>query len=556
MQDIRLLQKLRESAASPAGDAVPVALRWPGAPPALPRPLRYGAALAMAVLAVAVTASASEVLDSTMFLVPLAAVALSGWLGGLGPALTATAASALLTAVFILGAASPLDLLNAGDAIPLGVFLGVGLLIGGLTEPLRAAAGAAAVATSRARSSVAEARAQRLRTELVLKSVSDGITVQSPDGRLIYANDAAARLIGFPTADDLLRAQGGDLAGRLEILDEDGSPVPPESLPGRVAVRDGVQSERLLRYRREGGAPDRWSLVRATPALDEAGEVLFAVNVFHDLTERIRYERELESSARELRTLTAELESTVGELRRKREEADAARADAESASRTKSRFMAVMSHELRTPLNAIMGYQELLEHGVVGPVTERQREQLGRIGQSAHHLLQLIEQVLALSRIEGGVEEVASETVLLPDLVRHVVELVQPLADRKGLDLAVHAEAAHVVRTDPVRLRQVLLNLLSNAVKFTERGGVRVELETGESWVAITVRDTGPGIPAEERERIFEPFVQGAGDGVGRAPGTGLGLTVARQLAELLGGSLSLESQPGVGSAFTVRLPR
>jgi PAS domain S-box-containing protein len=235
----------------------------------------------------------------------------------------------------------------------------------------------------------------------------------------------------------------------------------------------------------------------------------------------------------------------------------AARAEAERANRAKSEFLAVMSHELRTPLNAIGGYAELMEMGIRGPVTQQQRDDLGRIQTSQRHLLGLINEVLNYARLETGTVQYDVAEVSVHDALAGVESLVAPQARAKDLTLAVApVPPALAVRADAEKVRQILVNLLSNAVKFTDRGG-RVELacEGAGDSVHVRVRDTGIGIPADQLERIFEPFVQVRADLTRTAEGTGLGLAISRDLARGMAGDLAAESTLGEGSTFTLTLP-
>ena len=226
------------------------------------------------------------------------------------------------------------------------------------------------------------------------------------------------------------------------------------------------------------------------------------------------------------------------------------------ASQAKSSFLAVMSHELRTPLNAIIGYSELLGDGVAGPLLPKQQEQVGRVQASARHLLQLINEVLAFARIEAGREEVQVEPVDLYHLVRETAALVEPLASLKELSLRVEVpDGLAMVNTDPGKVRQILLNLLSNAVKFTDSGEVLLRARVDPDMIHLEVSDTGIGIPAEQMRKIFDPFWQIEQSSTRRAGGTGLGLSVMRQLVHLLGGEVILSSTEGEGSTFVVRLP-
>jgi signal transduction histidine kinase len=230
--------------------------------------------------------------------------------------------------------------------------------------------------------------------------------------------------------------------------------------------------------------------------------------------------------------------------------------EARNASMAKSAFLATMSHELRTPLNAILGYTELMELGVAGPVNQQQTQQLERISASAWHLLSVIEEILTFSRVEAGREEVRLESVPLRDLMQETAAMIEPVAQRKAISFQVELNGLDgAIRTDRGKLRQILLNLLSNAVKFTLNGGVTFVVTRGGGGVHFEVRDTGTGIAPENLEHVFEPFWQGATTSTGKIGGTGLGLTVSRQLAQLLGGDVHVRSTLGEGSVFTVFIP-
>jgi signal transduction histidine kinase len=233
--------------------------------------------------------------------------------------------------------------------------------------------------------------------------------------------------------------------------------------------------------------------------------------------------------------------------------------EAQEATRTKTDLLTVISHDLRTPLNSIIGYAELLLMGVPEPLSESTRERVERMRAGAQHLLHLINQLLALSRLDAGREEVQPEELDVAELVREVAVVVEPLALERSLGFVIDLPDHRLtLRTDPGKLRQVLVNLAANAIKFTERGEVRVQVEASTSGGAtIHVADTGPGIAEEHRERIFEPFwqVDTAQRGNQNQGGTGLGLSVVSRLVELLGGRISVESQLGEGSTFTVALP-
>jgi len=231
--------------------------------------------------------------------------------------------------------------------------------------------------------------------------------------------------------------------------------------------------------------------------------------------------------------------------------------EALAANRAKAGFLATMSHELRTPLNAMIGYVELLLMGIPEPIPMASRAHVERIRLASRHLLSIIEEILTFSRIEAGRETVDAEEVDLAALAGEVSAIIEPLANERGLLLHVPADVdPPTLVTDPRKLRQILVNLLGNAVKFTERGSVGFAVERGDGAVLLHVRDTGIGVDAALHEAIFEPFRQVDGGMTRAVPGTGLGLTVSRELARLLGGDILVRSVPGEGSVFTVRLPR
>jgi signal transduction histidine kinase/CheY-like chemotaxis protein len=227
---------------------------------------------------------------------------------------------------------------------------------------------------------------------------------------------------------------------------------------------------------------------------------------------------------------------------------------AEQANRSKSEFLANMSHELRTPLNAILGFSQLLEERVGASLEERQRGWLRNIQTAGEHLLELINDVLDISKVEAGRYEIRPEQINLADLLQPVVSTARQDAQARGIAFDASEAPAITVFLDPVRTRQVLLNLLSNAVKFTERGGhVRLDTAVANGDVRFMVSDTGIGIPADKKDRVFGVFER-LHEGRHEAAGTGLGLALTRRIVELQGGSISFTSEVGVGSTFVVTL--
>lgn len=229
---------------------------------------------------------------------------------------------------------------------------------------------------------------------------------------------------------------------------------------------------------------------------------------------------------------------------------------AEEANRLKSEFLSTMSHELRTPMNGIIGYAHLLLDGFDGELTSEQAADVGQIAASADHLLQLINDVLDLAKIEAGRIDLALEEVDLASIAVKVGDELRAQAIAKGIDLTVTTPTAPAVaRADPIRVRQVLLNLVGNAVKFTEVGRVAISVRCTNGWAEIDVADTGIGIVPTALPHIFDEFRQADGSTTRRFGGTGLGLAIARKLARLHGGDVTAVSEPGAGSLFTLSLP-
>jgi PAS domain S-box-containing protein len=298
-----------------------------------------------------------------------------------------------------------------------------------------------------------------------------------------------------------------------------------------IATRTGTYEEEGWRLRKDGSS--FWANVLITAMRDPTGRLLGFTKVTRDLTER-----------------RAAQERALADARRV--------AEAEAASRTKSEFLRAMSHELRTPINAALGYLALIDIGIAGPVTEQQHDYIARTRASQEHLLGIVNDLLNYSRVEAG--QVSYDLVAVPVevVLDAVLPMVEPQAVTKGISLAREACPSGLVwRADLMKAEQIVLNLLSNAVKFTQAGGhVAVACAPSDGGIGLTVRDTGPGIPDDKHESIFEPFVQLGRTLASAHEGTGLGLAISRDLARAMHGDITVESTPGEGSAFTLTLPR
>lgn len=280
-------------------------------------------------------------------------------------------------------------------------------------------------------------------------------------------------------------------------------------------------------------------------AWDSQGRPLRMLGTHTDISQSRRREEEIER-------LNAELEQRVEARTAELSEANRRLREATLA---KSQFLANMSHELRTPLNAIIGFTAILREGLAGPVNDEQNGQLGMVYEAGTHLLELINEVLDLAKIEAGRMSVELDRHRLADIAHSAAETLRPLAEEKGLELIDSVEVDAEMTTDVHKVTQVLLNLLGNAIKFTEAGSVSLSAGAVGGTAVFTVSDTGPGILPEEIDRIFEEFYQSDRSGGAGVQGTGLGLSVSLRLAQMLGGTLTAQSVPGEGSSFTLSLP-
>ena len=384
-----------------------------------------------------------------------------------------------------------------------------------VTETRRAAAALQTAAEYAARQATAEAAAQHL----------NRVFAQAPV--------VIAVLAGPEHRFELVNEKGYELIGRSLLTRTVAEAIPEMAEQGFVQLLDHVYANNVPYvgnevFARLGDSEGGYFNFVFQPLSDEKG--VYAVLV---------------------------VATDVSDLVRARLAAEGAQREALAASRAKSDFLARMSHELRTPLAAIMGYGELLADGITGPVNDEQKRQLGRIRSSANHLLSIIDEILTLARMEAGKEKVDVRDVEVTEVMESVASMAAPLASAKGLEFHTELEPGDLVmRTDAMKVRQVLLNLLSNAVKYTDKGSIAVRANARDGSVKFFVTDTGVGLADENLEKIFEPFWQVEHTTTRRAGGTGLGLAVTRQFVDLLGGTIDVKSELGIGSTFTVTLPR
>jgi two-component system sensor kinase len=253
------------------------------------------------------------------------------------------------------------------------------------------------------------------------------------------------------------------------------------------------------------------------------------------------------------------MHESIQQTEEARQQAEKSRQRAEEADKAKSQFLANMSHELRTPLNAIIGYDEAMLGGMVGEFTAHQNKLLGHIQHNSRRLLGLINDILDLSKVESGSLQVFLAPMSPQKVIQETVESLRSLADEKNISLKVQFSDAvpEVVLGDAKKLQQVLVNIVSNAIKFTDEGGVTIDVDSADAshW-QFRIQDTGIGMPANAAAYIFEPFQQVDGTDKRKYKGTGLGLAITKRLVERLGGSITMVSELGKGSTFSITLPR
>jgi PAS domain S-box-containing protein len=381
----------------------------------------------------------------------------------------------------------------------------------------------------------------------IVGTAMDAIIIFDESGTITLINAAAERVFGATEAETIGQPiarffPDGMSVERIAALCDEGAQSGDPST-GPAGPDDAAPS---TARRTSGELFPIEASVSCLPAVSGRTYTL----IIRDVSERVAHEKVLKRQAESLA-------KSADEFRQLNEELHRRQLDLERAMTARSRFYASMSHELRTPINAVLGYSTLLLEHIYGPLNEKQIEGVERTQKAARHLLELVNDVLDLSKIEAGKIDLRLQPVEFPSLLDDLFVTVRPLADEHGstLTLTQTLERPVSIISDPRRLRQILLNLLSNAIKFGHGKPIEVSVaRTSDDGVRIAVADQGEGISAEDQERIFHEFVQ-----LGKTQlqdGTGLGLPISRRLAELLHGELAVESTLGKGSTFSLRLPR
>lgn len=402
--------------------------------------------------------------------------------------------------------------------------------------------------------------------QLLFESIPGNYLVLAPDFTIVGASDAYLAVT---------LTQREQIIGRglFEVF-----PDNPDDPTAEGVEKLSASLHRVLAFRRpdamaiqkydiplpeaEGGrfVERYWSPVNA-PVFGPDGKIRYLIHRVEDVTTQWRLEqlgaeqaRELERLNRALEQRALDLEASNTELQASQHDLLVAKDAAEAANRAKSEFLSRMSHELRTPLNVILGFGQILQ---LDPMDPEQEEAVDHILKAGRHLLDLIDEILNISRIESGRLQLSMEPVHLNEVITEVVELVRPLANQRGITL--HAETADwqvCVHADRQRLKQVLLNLLSNGLKYnSEHGSLTVSCADHGQTIRLLVTDTGPGITREGQSRLFKPFDR-LGAEATEVEGTGLGLSLSKRLTEAMGGTIGVQSRVGHGSTFWVELPR
>jgi PAS domain S-box-containing protein len=400
----------------------------------------------------------------------------------------------------------------------------------------------------------------------VIAALDEGIILVDVDGNVLATNASCERILARSAADMAWRASAETFAG---VVDESEQPIAGGELPFLLTLRTGEARQNVVLGLTRGDGTRVWISMNSQPLLRYGEHAPYAAMAsFSDITARKAAEGSLravlselevrvEKRTSQLMDANARLKEEVGERERAQREMREAKEAADTANRAKSAFLANMSHELRTPLNAVIGFSELLEQQIFGELNDKQRSYVGNVLVSGRHLLQLVNDILDISKVEAGRMDLVYERTPIAGIVDIVRGVIGAVATKRGIHLEVELPPGLPdVFVDPGRIKQVLYNLISNAIKFTPRGGtVKLTARTEPRSLVVSVADTGIGIARADIPRLFREFEQLAQPNGTRPEGTGLGLALTRRLVELHGGRVEVESELGRGSTFSIHLP-
>ncbi len=358
-----------------------------------------------------------------------------------------------------------------------------------------------------------ELRTSRDQLEVIFQSVDDGITVQDATGTLLFANDAAAKLTGFSSVEELMNTTPSEIVQKFELFDEFGNPLALSDLPGRRALKGEEHvPEMLVRYRFKETGQEKWSMLKATPVFDEANRIQFAINVFQDVTQRKLMEKH------------------------------------------KDEFFAIASHELKTPITSIRAFAQIMKKCIIGKGDKESLYYISKMETQLSKLTNLIGDLLDISKIQAGKLLFNEEVFAIDTLIRETVEDLQQTTEI--CEIILEGETKKRVYGDRDRISQVLTNLITNAIKYSPGcKKIVVGLLTNSQVVTISVQDFGIGIGRHDQKRIFERFFQAFIPKRETYPGLGVGLYISAEIIKRHKGHIWVESKKGKGSTFFFSLP-
>lgn len=362
----------------------------------------------------------------------------------------------------------------------------------------------------------AEVRQSKQQLEVILSHIADGITVQDRSGTLVYVNDAGAKLSGFTSAQEMLTIDLETLRAhileRLEMKDEFGQPVSFGDLPATKALQGQSYAEALVHYRDRQTGSSLWSVVKASPIIDETGQVQYAVNIFSDITARMKLEQR------------------------------------------KDEFIGMASHELKTPITSLKGYTQLLKRQLEKQGVTEQVAMLDRMETQLTRLTHLISDLLEVSKIQAGQLDYAKEPIDIDALVHAIADMMQQISTTHSI--TIHGASHTQIVGDSDRLEQVFTNLINNAVKYSPQAKhVDISITASQNTVTVSIRDYGIGIPQEHQQKIFDRFYRVSDVHNKTFPGLGMGLYISSEIVKRHGGRLWVESAEGKGTTFFISLP-
>ncbi|MBV9231383.1 MAG: PAS domain-containing protein, partial [Chloroflexi bacterium] len=360
-----------------------------------------------------------------------------------------------------------------------------------------------------------EVQQSRDQLDIILQGVADGIVVYAPDSRIMYANEAAARMTGSASIRDMLAVSQPGIVNRYEIIDERGQPFPPFQLTHKRVFAGEPEAQAIIGYREAGSTqPERWSFLTSRPVWGEGGEVAMVVTIIHDITERMRIERR------------------------------------------KDEFISMASHELKTPVTSLKGFTNVLQRRLAKQGDVQALHYLARMDAQLNKLTTLINELLDISRMQSGKLPLRMEPVDLDALINETVENVQ--ATTSTHHLYIEGKTGAQVVGDKERLEQVFINLLTNAIKYSpkaEKVVVHLFRDGDPDQAIVSVQDFGIGIDKLHHEKIFERFYQVSDPEEKTYPGLGIGLYISSEIVARHQGRIWVESHKGQGSTFFVALP-